>query len=253
MNRVFLVAAVASMLFVAAAALSEARMVGSAITTISHVDRIINISNPRGDISITISSENGTRNVEIQRDFENVKSIRNVTITPGHAEVQMQVETENGTQTRNVSVDWAPAIRAKVRERIRNMTCNEECPLLNITYNNSLRRAVIISKNMTILSNSTIEVDNGSVYILTQKNVRRELKVLPENASETAKMRVNYQLIKTVDIEDSDGNAYYAVKGIQAGKILGLFSTQMDVQTDVDVQSGDVTQVRRPWWNFLVF
>lgn len=215
-------------------------------------NKSIVIENPRGNISITITTENGTKTIEIAKDFENIDSFRKITITPGHAEIETEVETENGTAERNLSINWTPVIRARIRQLIRNMTCEEQCPLLNITFNNSLKKAIIISGNLSALVNNTIEIDNETVYIKTLKGVRKELKVLPENASETAKLRVNYHLVKAVEIQSDDGSVYYAIKGTQLGKLLWLFPVEMDVQTDVDINSGEVKQVHRPWWSFLV-
>lgn len=217
-------------------------------------NKSIQISNPVGNISISIVTQNSTKTIEIEKDFENVKSIKTITITPGRAEVEMEVEMENGTVKRkNVPANWNPVIRARIRQRIRNMTCEMNCPLLNISYNNSMKKAVIISRNLTALVNGTIEIDNETVYIKTRKNVRKELKVLPENASETARLRVNYHLIRAVEIESGDDDVYYAVKGTQLGKILWIFPVEMDVQTDIDIGSGEVKNIHKPWWSFFVF
>lgn len=225
----------------------------SVIRRIGSENKSIQISNPMGNISISIVTQNKTKIIEIEKDFENVQSIKTITITPGHAEIEMEVETENRTVKRNVSAKWTPTIRARIRQRIKNMTCEENCPLLNISYNNSLKKAVIISANLTAVVNSTIEIDNETVYIKTLKNVRKELRVLPENASETAKLRVNYHMVRAVTVESGDDDVYYAVKGTQLGKLLWIFPVEMDVQTDIDIDTGEVKRIHRPWWSFFVF
>ncbi len=223
------------------------------ISRIGSGNKSIRITNPRGNMSISIITQNRTKIIEIEKNFENVQSIKTVMITPGRAEIEIEVETENGTLKKNMPANWAPTIRARIRQRIRNMTCEVNCPLLNISYNNSLKKAVIISRNHSAIVNSTVEIDNETVYIKTRKNVRKELKVLPENASETARLRVNYHLVKAVEIESGDDDVYYAVKGTQLGKILWIFPVEMDVQTDIDIGSGEVKNIHKPWWSFIVF
>jgi hypothetical protein len=223
------------------------------VRRISSGNKSIQITNPMGNISISIVTQNATKTIEIEKDFENVQSIKTIIITPGRAEVEMEVETENRTLKKNVSANWTPVIRARIRQRIRNMTCEVNCPLLNISYNNSLKKAVIISRNLTAVINGTVEIDNETVYIRTRKHVRKELRVLPENASETARLRVNYHLVKAVEIESRDDEVYYAVKGTQLGKILWIFPVEMDVQTHIDIDSGEVKRINKPWWSFFVF
>ena len=43
----------------------------------------------------------------------------------------------------------------------------------------------------------------------------------------------------------------YEVKVQTQAKFLGLFNTQMKVQTQVDAETGEVIQTKRPWWSFL--
>lgn len=223
------------------------------ITKVGSENKSILISNPRGNISISIVTQNETKTIEIKKNFENVQSIKNIIITPGRAEVEVEVETENGTLKKNMPANWAPTIRARIRQTIRNMTCDVNCPLLNISYNNSLKKAVIISRNHSAIVNGTVEIDNETVYIKTRKHVRKELKVLPENASETARLRVNYHLVKAITVESGDDDVYYAVKGTQLGKILWIFPVEMDVQTDIDIDTGEVKNIHKPWWSFIVF
>jgi hypothetical protein len=42
------------------------------------------------------------------------------------------------------------------------------------------------------------------------------------------------------------------LKAKKAGRFLGLFKTRMNVEAEVDADTGEVVRTRKPWWAFLV-
>jgi len=43
----------------------------------------------------------------------------------------------------------------------------------------------------------------------------------------------------------------YEVKTQRRSKFLGLFGVRMNVEAQVDAESGEVIRVKKPWWAFL--
>jgi len=87
-----------------------------------------------------------------------------------------------------------------------------------------------------------------------------EIKVMPDAASETALARLR---LKTCSEENecqielkevAQGNqvkAAYEVKTQRQSKFLGLFQARMQVQAQVDAETGEVIRTNKPWWAFL--
>lgn len=50
-----------------------------------------------------------------------------------------------------------------------------------------------------------------------------------------------------------DGKVVYTVKGVQKGKLLGLFDVELEGDADVDASSGTVVRINKPFWAALVF
>ena len=46
--------------------------------------------------------------------------------------------------------------------------------------------------------------------------------------------------------------AVFKATTTQEGKFLGIFNTQIDLETLIDTETGDIIETTRPWWAFLV-
>jgi len=119
----------------------------------------------------------------------------------------------------------------KIMKRIRARVVRFKPKFLNATilYNNGTVQ--LVRGNATINISTEVEIENGTMYIRTRK-IRKRLIVLPEQASEIAKVRVNYFVIKTLSIGEEDGEPVYTL---------------------VDIENSKVRAIKRPWWSFLVF
>ena len=45
--------------------------------------------------------------------------------------------------------------------------------------------------------------------------------------------------------------AVYEVQAQRNSKVLGIFSARMQVQAQVDAETGETIQLNKPWWAFL--
>jgi len=87
-----------------------------------------------------------------------------------------------------------------------------------------------------------------------------EVKVMPNTASEKALQRLRLKdcveeegcniELKEVG-KNNQTKLAYEIKTKRQSKILGLFKKGMNVQAQVDAETGEVIKVRKPWWAFL--
>ncbi len=105
------------------------------------------------------------------------------------------------------------------------------------------------------------QVQNKTVLETKLSNGRNaEIKIMPDKASETALQRLR---IKNCDEEEGcnielkevgqgeQAKLAYEVNTQRQSKIFGLFEAKMQVQAQVDAETGEVIRVRKPWWAFL--
>ena len=90
------------------------------------------------------------------------------------------------------------------------------------------------------------------------KNV--EIKVMPDTASETALQRLKLRNcveeegchieLKEVG-QGEEVKLAYELRTQKQVRVFGLFRAEMQVQAQVDAETGEVIQTRKSWWAFL--
>ena len=96
------------------------------------------------------------------------------------------------------------------------------------------------------------------LYVGLSNGRNAEIKVMPDTASEVALQRLR--------LKNCDGNCSVQLREVGSGnqtkmvyktkvqrtsRVLGLFRARMNVQAQVDAETGDVVSVNKPWWAFL--
>ena len=87
-----------------------------------------------------------------------------------------------------------------------------------------------------------------------------EIKVMPDAAGETALTRLKLKTCAeengcSIELKEvgkgDDLKPAYEVKTQRTSRVLGLFRANMDVQAQVDAETGELLKVKKPWWAFL--
>ena len=213
--------------------------------TITNETKEIHIETPRAEITIVKekdSNESKRAMVEIEKFFSNTDEIKRFVLNPVRARVEAEVEKEGNITNKTVI---PKQLKVHFKARIGNR-------VVNVSLNKTAKKIQIISNKVMVETDKELEIENGTLCIKV-KNVKKKINVLPEEASEVAKQKVKYHAVKKIRIETEGEKVVYKVVGTQKGKLLGLFDMDVEVQTDVDVENGNVVSVKKPWWSFLVF
>jgi hypothetical protein len=87
-----------------------------------------------------------------------------------------------------------------------------------------------------------------------------EIKVMPDAASETALEKLKLKncveeegcTIELMEVgKGDDVKPAYEIQRQRTSRVLGLFKANMDVQAQVDAETGELLKVKKPWWAFL--
>ncbi|MBT7705895.1 hypothetical protein HN747_00460 [archaeon] len=98
------------------------------------------------------------------------------------------------------------------------------------------------------------------LYAALSNGKNAEIKVMPNAASETAleKLRLrscdegNNCSIELKEVGAGEkAQLAYEVKAERSSRVLGLFRARMNVQTQVNAETGEVISTNKPWWAFL--
>ncbi|MBU1051529.1 MAG: hypothetical protein KJ718_03170 [Nanoarchaeota archaeon] len=87
-----------------------------------------------------------------------------------------------------------------------------------------------------------------------------EIKVMPNTASERAleKLRLKNCVEEegcSIELKEvgqgEQAKLAYEINTQKQSKVFGLFGARMQVQAQVDAESGEIVRVKKPWWAFL--
>ena len=122
-------------------------------------------------------------------------------------------------------------------------------------------RARLNSGDVKVETELPVESE-GNVIRVTQSNgAKAEIKIMPSTASETALARLGLKvcnesnnctiILKEVGI-GAETKLVYQVKAQKNVKIFGLFKAKMNVEVNVDAETGNIISEHKPWWAFIV-
>ncbi|MBD3309810.1 hypothetical protein GF351_01175 [Candidatus Woesearchaeota archaeon] len=152
----------------------------------------------------------------------------------------------------------------KVQHRVRQgnyVTVQGQNVQIQEESNNRLRIRV---QNVTAHTAQEVlqeKVQNRSRLMLSLSNGKNaSIKVMPDTASQRAIQRLQLKVCSeenncTIELKEvGQGEQMRAAYQVQAEKqvrMLGIWRTRMQVQAQVDAESGEVIRSQKPWWAFL--
>jgi len=74
-----------------------------------------------------------------------------------------------------------------------------------------------------------------------------QVKITPEKIYEI----LDTQNINNIELKKESQKSVYSVDGTKRVKLLGLFSMEMKITTNIDVETGEIVSMKNPWWSFL--
>ena len=169
---------------------------------------------------------------------------------------------QNEIKSRNRLTEREIAEITQTRNRIgsgdcpANCTCEANvtrCRMMNQTRNMTIYAGnsgnmIIQTKGVNVSTNATLYNSNGKFYG-TFGNETREMNFLPDQVQERIRERLLTQLQnETISLNE---NGTYQYQAQQKAKLFSVFSLNMNIEAQVDSETGEVLALKKPWWAFL--
>jgi hypothetical protein len=161
-------------------------------------------------------TENGTTPVEINRSEIRV------------SESQIVIETNQKSYS---------ATSIEVNVNGKNISINKEGDKVHIKEGNA-----------EVETNETINVQTGNVSVLTD-NGSVVIRITPEEL--TTEKELKNQTIQKIELKAEKNKVLYQVNGVKPARLLFLIPVSINIQTDIDAASGNVENIKSPWWSAL--
>ena len=103
-------------------------------------------------------------------------------------------------------------------------------------------------ENMT--TNVTLyKANNGKIYAVNKDNNTKEVNLLPDQVKEKIRERLSRQLgDETISLDE---NGTYQYQGEDNARLFAIFPVKVAVQAQLDSTTGQIVELKKPWWAFL--
>lgn len=105
--------------------------------------------------------------------------------------------------------------------------------------------------------NCSVFEENGTLKYQLSNGRNALIKIMPETASEKAIETLKLRNCDNCSIElkevatKNNSTLTYEIRTRKQVKLFGLFSTEEEVEAQIDTESGKTINTKRPWWSFL--
>jgi len=188
---------------------------------------------------ITVDENEAKQENEEKKDYENnqINNTKQIVAVEHGPEKESNVNIKSKGEKNVISIIGATKKDCGGYRK----ECKNGNEILCVKYEVNCQGQDIIAETI-----EEVEIKDDKIYVNN-----KEIKIMPNTASETAieKLKMN----KDVKIELKDtGKPSYEIEGKKLGKILGLFEIEMPVKIIIDAEDGDIENIDKPWWSFLV-
>ena len=108
-----------------------------------------------------------------------------------------------------------------------------------------------ISNNISATTEEILKIEKDSVHLQTEK-WEREIKILPDMASEIAK-EAGISSIESIELKSVREEPTYVVKGVKEGKLVAVIPVSVCIETEINADTGAMEAIKKLWWEVLVF
>jgi len=176
----------------------------------------------------------------------------------------LEVNTETETQQQNQGEATLISEQVQTQGKIQAgtySTANGKQLEVQTQSNNRVQLKSGAVAAETVMEMTQEQTQTGiKLQVKLSNGKNAEVKVMPDTASEKALERLRMKVCSSdnacsIELKEvgqgEQVRAAYEVQAQKQAKMLGLFKTKMQVQAQVDAESGEVIQTKKPWWAFL--
>jgi len=173
--------------------------------------------------------------------------------------------TGNGTQTNTELQTQNQGENSQLQNQVRVQTGNymnqagQQMQIQSGVGNEvKLKVGGVEAKSKMQVGSEYDSVQNRTkLQVKLSNGLNSEVKVMPDSASEKALERLKAKCEDECTIELKEvgtGNqikAAYEIKTQKEARVLGIFKAKMQVQAQIDAETGEFIKAKKPWWAFL--
>jgi len=199
------------------------------------------------DIRLNLSSVNDFQ-IFIDLMFNSIKIS-----TPLATEEPTSVTLPEGTSVKLSPIDkeriQISGLSSSLKQIETEIDLKHKEKKIKINVDEAKKKLEIEIDKITAVTNKSIKIENSKLYIETSVGYQ-EIKISPKEASSKAR---EITTLKKIEVKEESQKPIYSVKGTREAKLLFIIPVSMEIEIKVDVETGNVISINKPWWSFLAW
>ncbi|MBU3924156.1 MAG: hypothetical protein KJ592_04515 [Nanoarchaeota archaeon] len=189
-------------------------------------------------------------------------------------------ENENAQTRIEATKEMKQELTTQIQERVQERKQLREETMENIREKMQEGQEIEMSEKrlvLTKINEEIMELKSERATVRTQLQLNNEgnlselktrlsngrnaeIKIMPETASEKALTRLRLRNCNesqncTIELKEvgtgDKTRAAYEVRARKTFRILGFIKNHEEISTQIDAETGEIIQTKRPWWSFL--
>lgn len=109
-------------------------------------------------------------------------------------------------------------------------------------------KGTIESGSVSAEYSGELAVEQSKIYMRTSSG-KKQVVVTPEDIAAISGLLKEHVL--EMKLAEQAGKPLYSVKGMKQARLLFIIPVSMEVEIDVDAETGNVVSMKKPWWSFM--
>lgn len=178
-----------------------------------------------------------SRAAEVEREIENEISGRDTQkVVFKNVGGALEAEVHQATGSSKLLSNRGPGEAGEVKVKLMTKNGRE----VEIRTAGNEFKLTVKGKGVSTNFPITFDKTTGRLFVQTGNGLK-EIRVLPDQATEIARTAGIQNQVGQVELINSGGQLVFKFEGTKAGKLLGLFPRQTDIEAEVAAQTGQVT------------
>ena len=209
------------------------------------------------NLVLAANGNNNTENMATTAQQYAEEGIGNLTLEAQQIRNQLRENIEEQRELRN-------QVAGNIKERLQTgqeLSISERGLILRKINNDIMELQSTGARVQTRLELNN-DGNTSELRVRLSNGRNAEVKIMPEAASEVALARLRLKNCNetrncTIELKEvGQGNQtrlVYEARAEKTFRILGLFRNREEVRTQIDAETGEEVQTRRPWWSWMAF
>jgi hypothetical protein len=222
-------------------------------------------------LTLTLTLAANGQQLQIQEHMEEFMETGEHTGDMDQQRLTIREEISAQLQQKGLTLEETKALETRLRDLNANasprefkarLQAGEEASLYNGAKVKRINGELELMQNQararTMMNLSEDAISGLQTRLSNGRNA--QIKIMPETASQTALARLKLRNCNesnncTIELKEiGTGNqtrAAYQVRAEKEFKVLGVFKNRAEIYSEIDAETGEEIQTRRPWWSFL--